>query len=195
MDSFRSFGYICSVTDIDRTDQKSMMATAQVVTIGEVDPVGQEALALVREAAAEVRALYPESMDPDAPWPTNEPTAARGIYLVARIGDKPVASGALRPLTDSIAEVRRVFVTGAARRCGLATAILKELEACAALLGYEAVWLETGNRQLQAMALYERYGFQRIPPFGEHINDPTSICFGKAVQAAKGRTALRRETE
>jgi len=31
------------------------------------------------------------------------------------------------------------------------------------------------------MALYESCGFERIPPFGEYINDPTSVCYEKLV--------------
>jgi len=41
--------------------------------------------------------------------------------------------------------------------------------------------LETGNRQLPAMALHESYGFVRIPPFGDYVNDPTSVCYEKPV--------------
>ena len=31
------------------------------------------------------------------------------------------------------------------------------------------------------MALYESLGFQRIPPFGEYVGDPTSVCFEKRI--------------
>jgi len=41
--------------------------------------------------------------------------------------------------------------------------------------------LETGNRQHPAMALYESYGFVRIPPFRDNVNDPTSVCYEKPV--------------
>ncbi len=41
--------------------------------------------------------------------------------------------------------------------------------------------LETGNRQLPAMALYESYGFVRIPPFSDYVNDPTSVCYEKPI--------------
>jgi putative acetyltransferase len=74
-----------------------------------------------------------------------------------------------------------MFVTLAARRCGLARVILAELEQRAHNLGYTVLRLETGNRQLPAMALYESFGFKRIPPFGEYVNDPTSVCFEKLV--------------
>ncbi|HET9590653.1 MAG TPA: GNAT family N-acetyltransferase [Anaerolineales bacterium] len=150
--------------------------------IKEVDPQEEDALALLYEAAIEARALYPELHPPGSPWPENTPTPARGIYLVAYLDGEPVACGALRPLEETVAEVRRMYVARHARRKGLAQSILRELEAAAARFGYRTLRLETGYRQLPAMALYESYGFRRIEPFGEYSNDPTSVCYEKDIQ-------------
>jgi GNAT superfamily N-acetyltransferase len=153
------------------------------VIIKEVDPQGEDALALLREAAIEARELYPELHQPGDPWPTNSATPVRGIYLIAYVDNEPVACGALRPFEELVTEVRRMFVVKGARRRGLGRAILRALEMTAALSGYEFMRLETGNRQLPAMALYTSYGFKQIEPFGAYVNDPTSVCFEKAVQA------------
>jgi len=75
-----------------------------------------------------------------------------------------------------------MFITAAARRQGFARAILQELERHAAAFGYSNMRLETGKRQLSAIALYEKLGFKRIPPFGEYLNDPLSVCFEKTVR-------------
>jgi GNAT superfamily N-acetyltransferase len=150
--------------------------------IREVDPQGADALALLRQAALEARALYPELHRPDAPWPANSPTPARGIYLIGYLEGEPVACGALRPLDDTVAEVRRIYVAKHARRKGYSRAILLALEAAAFRFGYEYMRLETGNRQRPAMALYESYGYRRIEPFGEYVGDPTSVCYEKVVR-------------
>ena len=152
------------------------------VVIKEVDPQGKDALALLRQAAAEARELYPEFSAPDAPWPTNPPTPNRGTYLVAYLEGEPVACGGLRPLDDAVVEVRRMFVVKHARRRGLGRAILRALEEAAGGFAYKSMRLETGNRQLPAMALYASDGFARIEPFGEYVNDPTSVCYQKGVQ-------------
>lgn len=144
-----------------------------------VDPQGDDALALLREAAIDARALYPELHRPDAPWPTNPPNPPRGIYLVAYVSGQPTACGALRPLTQHCAEVRRMYVLKSARRGGLARAVLQALEAEALALGYTLLRLETGMRQHAAMALYRAQGFVQIPPFGAYADDPTSVCFEK----------------
>ena len=47
--------------------------------------------------------------------------------------------------------------------------------------GYARVILETGNRQLAAIRLYERAGYERVPCYGRYVTDPRSICFGKAL--------------
>ncbi len=148
----------------------------------EVDPRGGDALSLLREAASEARKLYPEHFAVGAPWPVNQPSPERGVYLIGYQDGDPVACGALRPIDDDCVEVRRMFVTTAGRRKGLARAILCELEDRAAGFAYTIMRLETGNRQLSAMALYETLGFKRIRPFGAYVNDPLSICFEKTVR-------------
>jgi len=151
------------------------------VVIKTVDPLGEDAMALLREAAIEARELYPEFHHPGDPWPVNSATPARGTYLIAYFDGKPLACGALRPLEARVVEVRRMFVVKTARRKGLGKAILRALEVAAFRFGYELMRLETGNRQLPAMALYTSYGFTRIEPFGTYIDDPTSVCYEKGV--------------
>jgi len=41
--------------------------------------------------------------------------------------------------------------------------------------------LETGIYQTEAMGLYEGFGFQRRPPFGEYKDDPLSAYYEKTI--------------
>jgi putative acetyltransferase len=150
-------------------------------TIRVVDPQGEDALSLLREAAIETRALYPELHSEGAPWPGNSPTPSGGTYVIAYEVEKPVGCGALRPIDSATVEVRRMYVLKNARRVGVARKILAALEASASRMGYKVMRLETGNRQQPAMSLYESFGFKRISPFGEYANDPTSVCYEKHV--------------
>ncbi len=138
-------------------------------------------MGLLREAAVEARALYPELHPPGSPWPTNLPTPSRGVYLLGYLDGRPVGSGALRPIDEQAVEIRRMFVVEAARRRGIARAILGALERAARDLGYRVMRLETGYKQQAAMALYEACGYRRISPFGDYALDPTSICYEKRV--------------
>jgi GNAT superfamily N-acetyltransferase len=154
--------------------------------IRHADPQGPDALALLREAAVEARALYPELVQPGAPWPSNPPLPERGAYLVMYASDETgvehaVGMGALRPLDADTAELRRMFVLRGQRGAGVAKRLVQALEAEALCLGYRRIRLETGHRQQPAMRLYERCGFYRIPPFGAYASDPTSVCYEKVL--------------
>jgi putative acetyltransferase len=151
-----------------------------------VDPQGDDALFLLREAAIEARALYPEFHAGAALWPGNPPTPPGGTYVIAYEAQVPVACGALRPIDAVTVEVRRMYVLPAVRRTGVARKMLAALEASAIQMGYRIMRLETGNRQLPAMALYESFGFDRIAPFGEYTNDPTSVCYEKHIAPRAG---------
>lgn len=146
------------------------------------DPLSEEALFLLHEAALEARQLYPDLFDKTAPMPTNQPLEAGDVYLIAFVAGKPLGCGALRKYDAVTAEVRRMYVLKPARRSGIARAILIQLEKQAARIGYEMLLLETGNRQHPAIALYECFGFTRIPRFGRYVNDPVSVCFSKQVE-------------
>ena len=152
-----------------------------IVNIEPADPQGQPALELLAEAAAEARARSPELFPLGCSEPSNAPTPAGGIYLLAWESRRPVASGAFGPIDKNTAEVRRIFVTASRRRRGLASAVLAALEKHALQLGYSHLLLETGDRQSPAVALYAKHNFRRIPAYGSHAKDPTSICFGKAL--------------
>ena len=146
------------------------------------DPLSDEALFLLHETALEARELYQDLVDPATPMPTNQPRRPGDTYLIAFLDGNPVGCGALRKLDDRTAEVRRMYVLRRARRVGTGRAMLVRLEDEAARLGYEMLLLETGNRQGAAMALYESYGFTRIPLFGPCLNDPTSVCYSNQVE-------------
>jgi len=160
------------------------------LTIHVVDPQGEDAMSLLKEAALEMRVLYADLFTPESPMPTNPPTPNRGIYLIGYVGGQPVVSGALRPIDDETVEIRRIFVSQKARRSGAARKMLIALEEKAYEFGYKVMRLETGNRQSQAMALYESYGFHRIEPFGEYRDNPTSVCFEKEVEDLRGNSGI-----
>jgi putative acetyltransferase len=157
-------------------------STAAVCTlvIESVEPGHPDALALLAEAGVEARALYPELFAADTPAPTNLPLRPREIYLIARRNGQPVGCGALRNGGDH-GELRRMFVTAGARRLGIARRLVHALEQHARALGYRRLLLETGARQTPAIALYTACGWQRVPPFGPYVGDPTSVCFGKTL--------------
>ena len=59
--------------------------------------------------------------------------------------------------------------------------MLDHLAGYAQRQGLEVLRLETGTYQVEAIGLYERYGFQRRGPFSEYNVDPMSLYFEKAL--------------
>ena len=55
----------------------------------------------------------------------------------------------------------------------------EELERLARQSGYNVARLETGDRQPEAIHLYERSGYHRIPNFGIYAGSQRSVCFEK----------------
>jgi putative acetyltransferase len=157
-------------------------ALAAPLVIQPVDPMHLQALALLAEAAREARELYPELFAPGSPPPTNAPLGEREVYLLAWRDGVAVGCGALRRLDANRGELRRMFVTQAARRDGIGRTLLARLEADALALGYRRLVLETGPRQKPAIALYRAAGWRRMAPYGNFVGDPTSVCFGKTLR-------------
>jgi putative acetyltransferase len=157
--------------------------------IADIDPMGEIAASLLRDAAAEVRPLYAQTPGKPLPGPTNDPPGARDLYVAAFLGGSPAGCGALREFDRTTAEVRRMYVRPEHRRQHVGRAILLHLIAGARQLGYERLVLETGNRQAAAIIFYENHGFKPIEPFGEHVSDPTSLCYEMHIDKVRAGPA------
>ena len=151
------------------------------ISIKPIDPLHEDAIYLLHEAAREIRPLYNSGQDPNVNLPTNEPLSARSTYLIARVDGKPIGCAALRPLDEVTAELRRMYVLPSFRGQGIARMLIQEIEKAAVNFKYATIRLETGNRQPQAVALYEACGYRQIEAFGPYVGDPTSICFEKQL--------------
>lgn len=159
------------------------MKLSRDISIQQEDVRGEMATQLIRELSAEITSRYSDMGDDGAgSFNPDDVTVERSAFVVARLDGQPVGCGALRPMDSGLAEIKRMYVAANARRLGVGRSILKELEQLAAKFDYYTIRLETGNRQPEAIALYERYGFRHIPPFGKYVGNPISICFEKKVE-------------
>ncbi|GAB3833593.1 GNAT family N-acetyltransferase [Dactylosporangium cerinum] len=102
---------------------------------------------------------------------------------VAYTGDRePVGHVALRRLGADL-ELKRMFVSPQHRGSGVSVALLAAAEAAAARLGASRLLLQTGDRQPDAVRLYEKSGYTRIPLYPPYETLTYSFCFHKALQA------------
>ena len=107
-----------------------------------------------------------------------------GVFIVVRDdGGTPVACGGIARFDETRGELKRMYVVPAARGRGLGRRILTELEEAAQALGYRGIVLETGDRQREALRLYESSGYERIPCYPPYDSRALSMCFEKRLPA------------
>jgi GNAT superfamily N-acetyltransferase len=93
-----------------------------------------------------------------------------------------IGCGTIKVLDNEAMEVKRMFVAKEARGRGVARIILAELEKWASELGNLVCRLETGKRQPEAIAFYEKEGYQIIPNYLQYEAVENSICFEKKLK-------------
>jgi len=101
--------------------------------------------------------------------------------VVAFENETPVACGAIKPFSGTAAEVKRMFVHPDYRKQGIAAKVLSELENWAAELGFSQAVLETGKKQPEAIALYQKSNYKVTPNYGQYIGVDNSVCMSKSL--------------
>ena len=110
-------------------------------------------------------------------------TEPKGSFLVGYVDAIPVACGGWRRLEHApgTGEIKRMYVVPAYRRTGLARALLAALEDAMRQAGCARVWLETGERQPEALALYRSSGYEPIDGYGHYRDAPLARPMGKTL--------------
>jgi GNAT superfamily N-acetyltransferase len=150
------------------------------VEIVEVQPDLPEALQLLSELDAD---LLQHPYPPESRHAFSvEKLLREGVkFFVTNYKGAPAGCGGLKIYPNEYAEVKRMYVRPSNRGAGLGKAMLDHLSQRARQSGLPVLRLETGIYQVEAIGLYERYGFQRRAPFGEYREDPLSVYFEKPV--------------
>jgi GNAT superfamily N-acetyltransferase len=174
-------GILVGGTTMDSTAEATTpwLVVAQPITHPDaarlVEEVQQEYLA--RYGGRDETPLEPAYFEPPA-----------GAFFVGYLDGRPVATGAWRLRHDVVvdgrdatAEIKRMYVATGARGRGLARAMLAHLESTARAAGAEAMVLETGLAQPEAIALYTSSGYTPIPGFGFYKDAPLSRCFARLL--------------
>jgi putative acetyltransferase len=142
-------------------------------------PDTADARALIGELEAHLEPYYPKTSRHGY---SVEKLLQQGVaFFVARYDGIPAGCGGVQFYGRAYGEIKRLFVREQFRGLGLAQLMLKHLEEYALEQGIRVLRLETGIHQKDAIRLYEKWGFQNIPPFGEYVEDPLSRFFEKRI--------------
>ncbi len=109
-----------------------------------------------------------------------------GIQLLQHVvvlfhEDIPIGCGAFKQIEADTVEIKRMYILPDHRSKGLASKVLTALEEWAKEEGFITAVLETGKRQPEAIALYQKNGYVNIPNYGQYIGIENSVCFEKRL--------------
>jgi putative acetyltransferase len=164
--------------------------TPSELRVASVDPRSPEAQTLIGALSKELAERYDLTDDGSGHFKPEDVLVPGSALLIGTVGGQAVACGAFRPMDPEAAEVKRMYVAPSYRGRGYSRMILAELERLALEMNYRLLRLETGVRQPEAIALYERSGYRRIPNFAIYSGNALSVCFEKQLGR---RMSLNRE--
>ncbi|MYC37619.1 MAG: GNAT family N-acetyltransferase [Chloroflexi bacterium] len=161
------------------------MEAVDFVTIRREHPATEAASRLISELDAYLSPLYPQESQHGynieklverqveffVLYCDGEPAACGGVQFFAGPQEKGGAYG----------ELKRMYVRDRFRGRGFGKRLLEHLERLAMDRDVTTMRLETGTRQPEAVGLYEKAGYYRIPPFGDYWDDPVSLCYEKRL--------------
>ena len=102
------------------------------------------------------------------PWHYAEP---RGKLLLAHMGNIAAGCVAVRPLSVTDCEMRRLYVRPAYRSAGVGRKLIEQVITSAHEVGYDRMLLNTLPAMSHALALYRRLGFRDTDPY---VKEPSS---------------------
>lgn len=166
---------------LDAMDLIATFLNRDQIEIRPTDPDAPEALACLQayfdELAARVSGFDAKSFTlPDPGAASYRPPEGR--FHVAWSDELPVACVSLRPVDGRTAEVKRLWVHGAARGQGLARRMMSAIEGEARTMGFTALKLDTNSALDEAVALYRASGWTEIAPY---TTAPADTWLGKAL--------------
>lgn len=155
-------------------------------TIRQVRTDDDAVIALAEEVQTYYTSIY--GGPDESPMDHDEFSPPSGAFFLSCDGDQPVAMGGWRwhePIEGFSArrpaEIKRMYVVSSARGRGLARQMLSHLEVTARAAGADALILETGLVQPDAIGLYRSGGFTDIPDFGFYAGEELAVHLGKLL--------------
>jgi N-acetylglutamate synthase-like GNAT family acetyltransferase len=101
------------------------------------------------------------------------------VFVIAEINNEIVGCGAIRPISETVGEVKRMYSKYSGQQIG--QTILTFLENKAKSIGYTKLILETRINNKEAVHFYQKQEYQIIPNYGKYKDRPEAICFEKSL--------------
>jgi putative acetyltransferase len=138
-----------------------------------------DARALIEELEAHLEPLYPRESRHG--YAVEKLIAENVAFFLVRDDDVAAGCGGIKLVGTEYGELKRMYVRPQFRGRRFGELLIDHLTEYARRHSINTLRLETGIHQHAAIALYERVGFVRIPPFGPYTDDPVSRCYEKCL--------------
>lgn len=92
-----------------------------------------------------------------------------------------VGCGCFKKFNEDSIEIKRMFVRPEYRGKGIASRMLYELEKWGYELKYSYSFLETGNKQIPAIEMYQSLGYMIIDNYEQYRDNEISVCMMKSL--------------
>jgi putative acetyltransferase len=142
-------------------------------------PDTPDALALIDELESYLEPQYPSESRHG--YSVDKLLRENVAFFVVREDSEAAGCGGVQLYGTDYGELKRMYVRPRFRGRGLGRLMLEHLADHARRNGVGLLRLETGIYEKEAIGLYEGFGFERIPPFGEYKVDPLSIFYEKRI--------------
>jgi DNA-binding MarR family transcriptional regulator len=155
------------LVDSMRTVQR--LLTAAAVEVRVVDPAGADARQCLRAYVEELNERWEAGFDPSAGVSAepHELTPPAGCFLIAYLHGEPVGCGGVKHLPGGPSDIKRMWVSPAARGLGLGRRLLGELEQRVRDSGATVARLETNRVLSEAIGLYRSAGYVEVEAFND----------------------------
>jgi len=155
------------LVDSMRTVQR--LLTAAAIEIRDVDPAGPDARQCLRAYVAELNERWEAGFDPAAGVSAepHELTPPAGCFLVAYLYGEPIGCGGVKHLPGGPSDIKRMWISPAARGLGLGRRLLHELEQRVRDSGATVARLETNRVLTEAIGLYRSAGYVEVEAFND----------------------------
>jgi len=106
--------------------------------------------------------------------------APGGCLLLANVGDRPAGCLGLREIGPGLGELKRLFVVPEHRGRGVGGRLIAGAIDRARRIGHARLVLDTRPEMRDALALYRRFGFAEVPPYGDDPV-PRTVYLGRRL--------------
>ncbi len=160
-----------------------LLVRAATVSLETVDPASPPAREAMSRYVDELDRRFPNGFDPRTAEDVSSMTMPSGAFVLAVSDGAPVACGGVQRLADGVGEIKRMWVDEAWRGAGLGSRMLRRLEDQTRALGYAVVRLDTNSALREAIAMYERAGYDEIARYND--NPYAEAFFEKDLAAVR----------